>query len=82
MVAEGVPAVKKKVIRPPEFKPLGIMASFQVAELRGLARECMKTDRSTEAFLHLSHALRWAKSMFKLVLQSFLHLRSSIFYLV
>ena len=33
---------------------------FQVAELRGLARECMKTDRSTEAFLHLSHALRWA----------------------
>ena len=69
MVAEGVPAVKKKVIEPPEFKPLGIMASFQVAELRGLARECMKTDRSTEAFLHLSHALRWAKSMFNLVLQ-------------
>ena len=33
---------------------------FQVAELRGLARECMKTDRTTEAFLHLSHALRWA----------------------
>jgi len=30
----------------------------KVAELRGLARECMKTDRSTEAFLHLSHALR------------------------
>ena len=40
----------------PHFKPLGIIV--QVAELRGLARECMKSDRSTEAFLHLSHALR------------------------
>ena len=61
MVVEGVPSVKKKVIGPPKFTPLGIMACFQVAELRGLARECMKTDRSTEAFLHLSHALRWAE---------------------
>ena len=36
--------------------------TFQVAELRGLARECMKTDRSTEAFLHLSHALRYKRN--------------------
>jgi len=30
----------------------------KVGELRGLARECLRTDRTTEAFLHLSHALR------------------------
>jgi len=32
--------------------------SKKVSELRSLARECVRTDRSTEAFLHLSHALR------------------------
>ena len=64
MVVEGVPAVKKKVFGPPELLPVEFMDPlFQVAELRGLARECMKTDRTTEAFLHLSHALRWAMSV-------------------
>jgi hypothetical protein len=30
----------------------------KVSQLRGLARECQRTERCTEAFLHLSHALR------------------------
>ena len=79
MVVEGVPAVKKKVVCPPKVAPLEILASFQVAELRGLARECMKTDRSTEAFLHLSHALRWAECILTFM---FLYFRSSVFYLI
>ena len=28
MVVEGMPAVKKKVVRPPEFTPVGIMDRF------------------------------------------------------
>ena len=32
--------------------------NLQVSELRALAKDCLRTDRSTEAFLHLSHALR------------------------
>jgi len=41
----------------------------KVGELRGLAKECLRTDRSTEAFLHLSHALRLDEDNRELLLE-------------
>lgn len=41
----------------------------KVTELRSLARECARTERSTEAFLHLSHALRLDEDNKELLLE-------------
>lgn len=41
----------------------------KVDELRSLAKECIKSERSTEAFLHLSHALRLDEDNMELLME-------------